>query len=111
VDDLHYNTNLIVRGADLLASSAIQLFMSSFLKDNNFSNISFIHHELILQNHVKLSKSQMANPVKDRFSTPKHVYIYIGKLLGLPEKKSESLSLLLEHFKPNFNEDQKTKRL
>lgn len=104
VDDNFYDINLLVRGEDLLPSSATQLFMSNYLNKSAFSNASFIHHKLITENNVKLSKSQRVNSVMEQFKAPKHVYIYVGKLLGLRAEESGSLQLLLENYKFNINE-------
>ncbi len=57
-DDLRYDTNLIVRGADLLPSTAAQLYLAQLLDKQQFTEIIFYHHPLLLDaaGH-KLSKS------------------------------------------------------
>jgi glutamyl-tRNA synthetase len=58
VDDIHFKTDLIVRGNDLLDSSLAQLYLSGFLPPNQFQAVHFIHHPLILSSEGnKLSKS------------------------------------------------------
>lgn len=103
VDDLHYGINFIVRGRDLLPSTAAQLYLAKQLGYKSFEQSAFVHHALIMENGQKMSKSQQSNPVREQFKEPKHVYIYVGKHLGLDETASESLPLLLENFNPNFD--------
>ncbi|MBS9523270.1 tRNA glutamyl-Q synthetase [Litoribacter alkaliphilus] len=58
VDDLHYGIDMIVRGEDLLGSTAAQLILSEILDEANFANICFYHHPLIKdESSIKLSKS------------------------------------------------------
>jgi glutamyl-tRNA synthetase len=57
-DDLQFGINYIVRGADLLASTAAQLFLAQLLGENAFLQTDFAHHPLITdQDGTKLSKS------------------------------------------------------
>ena len=60
-DDLLDDINFIVRGEDLLASSAAQLFLARCLGEEKFCQAQFIHHELLTSaaGH-KLSKSDQA---------------------------------------------------
>lgn len=57
-DDLDYGTNLIVRGADLLESTAVQLHLAAILQWSSIKAARFFHHPL-LSDHSgnKLSKS------------------------------------------------------
>lgn len=58
VDDLDDRINLIVRGQDLLPSTAAQLFLAGLHGDNSFAETSFLHHPLVLgEDGRKLSKS------------------------------------------------------
>ncbi|MES2648628.1 MAG: glutamate--tRNA ligase family protein [Bacteroidota bacterium] len=64
-DDLYYGINLVVRGEDLLASTAAQLYLSHCLKNESFSNTIFFHHALIRNAEgIKLSKSAGASSIK-----------------------------------------------
>ncbi len=58
LEDIEMGVNLIVRGDDLLHSTAAQLYMASKMKKNNsFYNTEFIHHKIIEDNKgKKLSK-------------------------------------------------------
>lgn len=61
VDDLDDRINLIVRGQDLLPSTAAQLFLAGLHGDNSFAETSFLHHPLVLgEDGRKLSKSDNA---------------------------------------------------
>lgn len=57
-DDVHFRINYIVRGEDLLSSTASQLYIADKLKIENFRKAQFLHHRLEKdeQGH-KLSKT------------------------------------------------------
>ena len=89
-DDHFYKINLIVRGADLLQSTAAQLFLARMLGLQDFIDCKFYHHPLIPdETGEKLSKSagslslmQMrkqgisAKEVKSRFKDWSHAFLY-----------------------------------
>jgi glutamyl/glutaminyl-tRNA synthetase len=57
-DDAFYQTDLIVRGQDLLDSTLAQSFLSSLMPDHPLQHVSFFHHPLLLNSEgEKLSKS------------------------------------------------------
>ncbi len=57
-DDEDFAINLIVRGEDLLASTALQLHLASLLGLRKFRSARFVHHALITDPQGrKLSKS------------------------------------------------------
>lgn len=57
-DDLHFGSNLIVRGMDLLPSTAMQLYLASISGNAAFAGVTFQHHQLWLDGQGnKLSKS------------------------------------------------------
>ncbi len=57
-DDINYNINLIVRGIDLIESTAAQLWLAQQLNLKPFLETIFYHHPLITDvNGNKLSKS------------------------------------------------------
>jgi glutamyl-tRNA synthetase len=65
VDDLYSRVNYIVRGMDLFASSAAQLFLAKIVGENQFSASRFLHHPLITDDSGnKLSKSEGSNSIK-----------------------------------------------
>ncbi|MFA0962444.1 glutamate--tRNA ligase family protein [Roseivirga sp. BDSF3-8] len=58
-DDIRMGTNLLVRGEDLLLSSAAQLWLSGHLAEEGLQKASFIHHSLLMEaDNRKLSKSE-----------------------------------------------------
>jgi len=64
-DDLHYGVTFIVRGMDLLPSSACQLYLSRILGLSIFEHVRFLHHRLITDEAgQKLSKSAGATSLK-----------------------------------------------
>lgn len=60
VDDLEMGVDLIVRGSDLLPSSALQRYMAQKLGEERYGRIAHFHHALIYDGHRKMSKSEGA---------------------------------------------------
>ena len=57
-DDLHYDVDLIVRGADLFESTLLQCRMAELMAADAFSRVTFFHHSLVSDpSGRKLSKS------------------------------------------------------
>ncbi len=57
-DDLDHGTTFIVRGADLLASTACQLHLAQLLGEEAFLHVAFLHHPLErAADGTKLAKS------------------------------------------------------
>ncbi|RZL01560.1 MAG: tRNA glutamyl-Q synthetase [Hymenobacter sp.] len=101
VDDLRLGTTLIVRGHDLLPSTAAQLWLAdqvSDLKSFNHEDIQFIHHDLLTDTAgQKLSKSTQATGetgILNHPAGPAVVYQAVARLLGLPTGAGESLATL-----------------
>jgi glutamyl/glutaminyl-tRNA synthetase len=66
VDDTLYNINFIVRGEDLLNSTAAQIFLAEKLNNADFLSTNFWHHPLITDaDGAKLSKSEGAASLLD----------------------------------------------
>jgi glutamyl/glutaminyl-tRNA synthetase len=66
VDDTLYDINFIVRGEDLLNSTAAQIFLAEKLNKADFLSTNFWHHPLITDaNGAKLSKSEGAASLLD----------------------------------------------
>ena len=64
-DDLHFGIDFIVRGNDLLHSTAAQIFLAKELNDTAFEKIQFVHHPLLKDDsNEKLSKSAGALSLK-----------------------------------------------
>ncbi|MDJ0366571.1 glutamate--tRNA ligase family protein [Hymenobacter sp. H14-R3] len=101
VDDLRLGTTLIVRGHDLLPSTAAQLWLAgqvSDLKDFNQNTIQLFHHGLLTDaTGQKLSKATQAageTGILRHSAGPAVVYQAVARLLGLPSGAGESLATL-----------------
>ena len=106
VDDLRLGTTLIVRGLDLLPSTAAQLWLAGQLSETvafNTARIAFYHHPLLTDAAgQKLSKSQQAPldaGVLAQAAGPRAVYEAVAGLLGLPADAAETLAALQRHFR------------
>jgi glutamyl-tRNA synthetase len=99
VDDLRLGTTLIVRGLDLLPSTAAQLWLAGQLAEmHGFTaeRIRFFHHDLLTDaaGH-KLSKSTQASTDQGVLGLPggpAEVYRAVARLLGLPPEAGASLA-------------------
>ncbi|MBX2840477.1 MAG: tRNA glutamyl-Q synthetase [Flammeovirgaceae bacterium] len=102
VDDINDGINLIVRGKDLLPSTAAQLFLAQKLNENQFIENRFFHHPLILENPGdKLSKSHQSlsiNYLRESNVSSAKVFETIGEWMNIKAKKIDSLNSLLEEF-------------
>lgn len=89
IDDLHFGVDLVVRGNDLLASTAAQLYLAACLQRPAFSEITFFHHRLLLSPEgAKLSKSAgdtSLHFLRTQGKTPAEVYESIGRLAGITQ--------------------------
>lgn len=103
LDDENLGINFIVRGNDLLYSTAAQKYLSNLMNLKNFQNANFIHHKLIYDKHNnKLSKSQNSSCIKLNQS-PKICYELLADSLNLKFKSKYDLKDLLSIFKENFH--------
>ncbi len=65
VDDREYDINFIVRGKDLLSSTAAQLYLAKLLEWPAFQQATFWHHPLLMDDDGgKLSKSAGATSLR-----------------------------------------------
>ncbi len=65
-DDLHFGIDLVVRGEDLLPSTACQVYMATLLGRAAFAEATFVHHALIGDERGgKLSKSRGAGSLRE----------------------------------------------
>ncbi|MBH8560151.1 hypothetical protein I7X13_18965 [Hymenobacter sp. BT442] len=101
VDDLRLGTNLIVRGLDLQASTAAQLWLAGQLSETavfNAERVQFFHHPLLTDAAgQKLSKSQQLPTdagVMAREQGKQAVFQAVAELLELPSGAAESLEML-----------------
>jgi len=104
VDDLDDRITCIVRGADLIASTAAQLHLAALLGPTGapFLTIAFHHHPLIPgASGQKLSKSDNAlslHAMREAGVTPTLVYRATARLLALNPYPIETLNDLLAAF-------------
>jgi glutamyl/glutaminyl-tRNA synthetase len=104
VDDLRLGTTLIVRGLDLLPSTAAQVWLAGPLPETAAfgpARIQFYHHGLLTDPAGnKLSKTTQAAGDQGILAAagPGVVYATAARLLGLPAAAGESLTSLLAAF-------------
>ena len=101
VDDIRLGTTLVVRGLDLLPSTAAQLWLAAQLSETqpfNAGRIQFFHHDLVTDTTgQKLSKTTQATSdagILGHPQGPAVVYRAVARLLGLPPTVGESLATL-----------------
>lgn len=101
-DDLRLGTTLIVRGLDLLPSTAAQLWLAAQLSETSAFNparVQFFHHGLLTDAAGnKLSKSTQATGDQGvlGLAGPAVVFAAVARLLGLPAAAGQSLAALQE---------------
>jgi glutamyl-tRNA synthetase len=87
IDDLFYEIDLVVRGEDLWPSTLAQQQLALALGDNNFRDMAFYHHPLLMEvSGQKLSKSAGATSVhylRRDGKTPAAIYTLIAQMLGI----------------------------
>ncbi len=107
VDDMFFSVDYIVRGADLLPSTAAQLYLSERLGLGAFLHTECYHHSLLLdESGAKLSKSKGAGSLRGwREGGKKAAGLFekASDILGLPDYASgpEDLLNLLVAFAQN----------
>lgn len=99
VDDIHFKTDLIVRGADLWPSTIAQHYLANALDFSTFGSVTFHHHDLLMGGeNAKLSKSAGAtsiNFLRQQGATAKYIYGLINDML----KTQNNRQLLTFHVK------------
>lgn len=97
-DDIYYHINFVVRGMDLLPSTAAQLFLGEQLQESEFSNMLFLHHDLIKnEQQEKLSKSAGAVSIKymrEHNLKPEVIYNRVADYLQIKSDVSSMEELL-----------------
>lgn len=98
VDDVDWKINFIVRGQDLPASTAAQIYLAKHLGFSSFQNATFWHHGLITDpDGRKLSKSEGAAAMKSRREEkrdPGEVFRIAAQWLGVKEEVGSGLELV-----------------
>lgn len=87
IDDLHFDVDFIVRGADLWSSTCAQLVLADAMGNYRFGQNTFYHHELLHDaSGTKLSKSAGATSIRHMRRegwSKEAVFAHIGKQAGL----------------------------
>ncbi|MEE4137317.1 MAG: glutamate--tRNA ligase family protein [Desulforhopalus sp.] len=95
-DDLDDGINFIVRGSDLLVSSAAQIFLAGLLGRKSFARIRFHHHRLLVgHDGAKLSKSDQAlslEGMRRLGATRRDIYQAAAPYLGMAAEQVGSLN-------------------
>jgi glutamyl/glutaminyl-tRNA synthetase len=103
MDDVFFNINFIVRGEDLLNSTAAQIFLAEQLNRADFLKNTFWHHPLITDtNGAKLSKSEGAASLLDfrtRNNSAAIVVKQAAMWLGFPDFDGETALELIDFIK------------
>lgn len=86
VDDLVFGIEYIVRGNDLIGSSAAQLYLAKIAGAEPFLSCSFLHHPLLTDaDGIKLSKSAGSNSIKrmkEKGNTREEILLPVAKAAG-----------------------------
>lgn len=109
VDDLQFGITHIVRGEDLLASTAAQLYLANLLDIKKFKQMNFLHHPLIkTKAGDKLSKSAGDTSVKAMRNNGFTVMAILKqtiKLYGIKNCEAENAHELLQFIIANDGEE------
>jgi glutamyl/glutaminyl-tRNA synthetase len=99
IDDLDHGITHIVRGQDLLPSSATQRFLAQQGGWSDFLSLTLAHHPLLTDSKgQKLSKSAGARSLlqlRERFPRSEPFYHWFSEQMGWPERVSDAQSALL----------------
>ncbi|MBU1404566.1 MAG: tRNA glutamyl-Q synthetase [Proteobacteria bacterium] len=99
VDDLDDRITLVVRGQDLLVSTAAQLFLAGLHGDTRFAETTFVHHPLVAgEDGRKLSKSEDAlslSILREGGAFPAMVYQAVARQMGIDPIGVDTLEELL----------------
>ncbi|HWB64432.1 MAG TPA: glutamate--tRNA ligase family protein [Chitinophagales bacterium] len=97
-DDIDYGINLIVRGHDLLTSTAAQIFLAGLTGLKEFPKTTFYHHPLLTdENGMKLSKSAGSSSLKswrEIYTQPDTFYQMLSEKFNWAEKINSAQELL-----------------
>jgi glutamyl/glutaminyl-tRNA synthetase len=98
VDDEHFGITRIVRGADLLPSTAMQKILAGALGYTRFPQVRFLHHPLLIDSGGrKFSKSDGALSLavlRREGMRPSAVYRFVAGALGVGGAAENAAQLL-----------------
>lgn len=102
-DDMEMGVNLVVRGEDLLTSTAAQLFMAKQLNAEAFMKTDFVHHPLLLEaTGWKVSKSHGSLSVREMRKggfNSKDLWRVLAQLVGWQDAGIEDAQSFLNRFR------------
>lgn len=96
-DDLDFGVDLIVRGEDLTASTAYQMYLSRLLGEQSFTRTAFFHHGLMYDSGTKLSKSEGAyslHAMREGGMTASAFYGQLCSVFGIPPAGGDNLETI-----------------
>lgn len=101
-DDIHFEVDLIVRGADLRSSTVAQRYLANQLKPNSFQKAVFMHH-LLLEDEQgnKLSKtagSVSIQHLRKEGKKKEEIYKLLARMTRTPDKEVQSWQTFAEAF-------------
>ncbi len=101
VEDVEKKIDFIVRGEDLIGSTAMQLFLAQKLDFQSFTQTKFLHHKLIKdETGNKLSKSAGSTSIKylrENGAKPAQIYqLFAEQFLGINTPKIQKIHDLLD---------------
>jgi glutamyl-tRNA synthetase len=99
VDDAYFRINTIVRGSDLLPSTAAQRWLAeNLLSQNDFLDGSFVHHGLLPDSDGrKLSKSDGSTSLKamrESGGNADNIFVRLSPRFGLTSPVHSAIELL-----------------
>ncbi|WP_266203293.1 glutamate--tRNA ligase family protein [Pontibacter kalidii] len=102
-DDLEMGINTIVRGEDLLTSTAAQLYLARLLGAEAFTSINFVHHPLVLEpGGGKLSKSHDSLSISEMRKSglsSKAFWQTMARMLGWQQESITDAQRFLDRFR------------
>lgn len=105
VDDMLFGITHIVRGEDLMVSTASQLYLAETLGHLSFQQTHFLHHPLMKgSNGEKLSKSAGDISIKAMRShgfSPKDIYNQLGNMFDIDNLQVSNATELLQYIIEN----------
>lgn len=101
VDDIDFGIDYIVRGEDLITSTAAQVYLAEKLPfEHSYRDATFYHHELILdeESQKKLSKSEGATSIRSmrKHTSPKNIYQFFADKMNWKKNGIETIEDLLD---------------
>jgi glutamyl/glutaminyl-tRNA synthetase len=101
-DDLLMGVNVVVRGQDLLSSTACQLYLAMLLEKEDFNQVKWYHHSLVSNDrNEKISKSAGDTSVRWMIQQGINRSDLLNKLaamIGLPQKPYKELNEIVYEY-------------